>query len=122
MLIYDIGDILAIVAFIIVILSVCLMIVSFVILKFSIGFSIQDDFREIGVMKAIGIRNLKIRTLYLTKYTALAAAGAVIGLIISYPFGKMLLKSVSEGMVLGQFQSQTGIEVTPRLGSGGKVV
>ena len=90
-----------IVAFIIVILSVCLMIVSFVILKFSIGFSIQDDFREIGVMKAIGIRNLKIRTLYLTKYTALAAAGAVIGLIISYPFGKMLLKSVSEGMVLG---------------------
>ena len=90
-----------IVAFIIVILSVCLMIVSFVILKFSIGFSIQDDFREIGVMKAIGIRNLKIRTLYLTKYTALAATGAVIGLIISYPFGKMLLKSVSEGMVLG---------------------
>lgn len=90
-----------IVAFIIVILSVCLMIVSFVILKFSIGFSIQDDFREIGVMKAIGIRNLKIRTLYLTKYTVLAATGAVIGLIISYPFGKMLLKSVSEGMVLG---------------------
>ena len=90
-----------IVAFIIVILSICLIIVSFVILKFSIGFTIQDDFREIGVMKAIGIRNLKIRTLYLTKYTALAIVGTVIGLFISYPFGKMLLKSVSEGMVLG---------------------
>ena len=90
-----------IVAFIVVILSICLIIVSFVILKFSIGFTIQDDFREIGVMKAIGIRNFKIRTLYLVKYTALALVGAVIGLIISYPFGKMLLKSVSEGMVLG---------------------
>ena len=90
-----------IIAFIIVILSICLIIVSFVILKFSIGFTIQDDFREIGVMKAIGIRNFKIRTLYLVKYTALALVGTVIGLFVSYPFGKMLIKSVSEGMVLG---------------------
>ena len=67
-----------IVAFIVVILSICLIIVSFVILKFSIGFTIQDDFREIGVMKAIGIRNLKIRTLYLVKYTALALIGSVL--------------------------------------------
>ena len=89
------------VAFIIVILSICLIIVSFVILKFSIGFTIQDDFREIGVMKAIGIRNFKIRTLYLVKYIAMSLLGAVIGLLISYPFGEFLMKSVSENMVLG---------------------
>lgn len=88
-------------AFIVVILSVCLIIVSFVILRFSIGFTIQDDFREIGVMKAIGIRNFKIRTLYMVKYFALAVVGAVIGLVISYPFGELLIKSVSEGMLLG---------------------
>ena len=89
------------VAFIIVILSICLIIVSFVILKFSIGFTIQDDFREIGVMKAIGIRNFKIRTLYLVKYVAMALLGALIGFFISFPFGELLLKSVSENMVLG---------------------
>ena len=89
------------VAFIIVILSICLIIVSFVILKFSIGFTIQDDFREIGVMKAIGIRNFKIRTLYLVKYVAMALMGALIGFFISFPFGELLLKSVSENMVLG---------------------
>ena len=88
-------------AFIVVILSVCLIIVSFVILRFSIGFTIQDDFREIGVMKAIGIRNFKIRTLYMVKYFALAVVGAVIGLVASYPFGELLIKSVSEGMLLG---------------------
>ena len=88
-------------AFIVVILSVCLIIVSFVILRFSIGFTIQDDFREIGVMKAIGIRNFKIRSLYLVKYFSIAVVGAVIGLVISYPFGELLMKSASEGMLLG---------------------
>ena len=89
------------VAFIIVILSICLIIVSFVILKFSIGFTIQDDFREIGVMKAIGIRNFKIRSLYLVKYSALTLIGTLIGCIISFPFGKMLMDSVTENLMLG---------------------
>lgn len=90
-----------IIAFVIVILSICLIIVSFVILKFSIGFTIQDDYREIGVMKAIGIRNRKIRSLYMVKYIAIAAVGALVGLFISFPFGNMLMKSVTENMVLG---------------------
>ena len=40
------------VAFIALILSVCLIIVSFVVLRFSIGFTIAEEYREIGVMKA----------------------------------------------------------------------
>ena len=49
-----------IIAFIVLILSVCLMIVSFVVLKFSITFTISGEYREIGVMKAIGLSNGKI--------------------------------------------------------------
>lgn len=94
------------VAFIIVILSVCLIIVSFVILKFSIGFTIQDDYREIGVMKAIGIRNFRIRRLYLVKYLAISLLGTVIGCLISFPFGNMLIKSVSKSMMLGNNYGQ----------------
>ena len=90
-----------IVAFVVMILSICLVIISFVILKFSIGFTIQDDFREIGVMKAIGIRNRKIRSLYLTKYMIIALVGAIVGCIISYPFADMLMESVTENMLLG---------------------
>jgi len=90
-----------IVAFVVVILSICLMIVSFLVLRFAINFSISEDFREIGVMKAIGITNRKIRTLYLTKYAVIAVAGSVIGSVLSIPFGKALLYSVSRDMVLG---------------------
>lgn len=90
-----------IVAFVMLILSICLIIVSFVVLKFSITFTITEEFREIGVMKAIGLSNRKIRSLYITKYLAMAILGAMIGFFASIPYGKMLLDSVSEKMVLG---------------------
>lgn len=70
-----------IVAFTMLILSICLIIVSFVVLKFSITFTISEEFREIGVMKAIGISNFKIRSLYLTKYLMLAVIGAFVGFL-----------------------------------------
>lgn len=48
-------------ALILLIVSICLMIVSMVILRFTINFTMSEEFREIGVMKAIGITNGRIR-------------------------------------------------------------
>ncbi|MBP3922738.1 MAG: ABC transporter permease [Ruminiclostridium sp.] len=90
-----------IVAFVVLVLSICLIIVSFVVLRFSIGFTIAEEYREIGVMKAIGIRNHKIRGLYIVKYLLMALVGGVIGFFASIPFGNLLMASVSENMVLG---------------------
>lgn len=89
-----------IVAMIVLVLSACLCIVSFVLLKFVITFTINEEFREIGVMKAIGIHNFKIRSIYLTKYFVMSVVGGVIGLFMGIPFGNMLIASVSEKMVL----------------------
>ena len=66
------------------------------VLRFTISFTLSEEFREIGVMKAIGIRNIKIRGLYLTKYFAISVVGAAIGLVFSYPFGKMLAFCIYE--------------------------
>ena len=85
------------VAAIILVVSAGLLIVSFVVLRFTIA----EEFREIGVMKAIGLNNSSIRMLYLVKYLGITLAGAVIGYFGSVPFGNLLLKSVSENMVLG---------------------
>lgn len=90
-----------IVAMVVLVLSICLIIVSFVILRFVIAFTIQGEYREIGVMKAIGIKNSRIRRLYIVKYCAMAFVGGVTGFALSIPFGNMLIASVSAKMVLG---------------------
>ena len=92
-----------IVACIVLVLSICLIIVALLILKFTITFTISEEFREIGVMKAIGIKNQKIRNLYIVKYIMLSIIGAVIGYFISIPFGKLLIGSVTDNMVLGNY-------------------
>ena len=80
--------------------SLILIIISFAVLRFTIAFTLSEEFREIGVMKAIGIRNIKIRGLYLTKYFAISVVGAALGLILSYPFGKMLIIYSSESIII----------------------
>ncbi len=84
----------------ILVVSLILIIISFVVLRFTIAFTLSEEFREIGVMKAIGIRNIKIRGLYLTKYFAISVVGAALGLILSYPFGKMLISYSSESIII----------------------
>lgn len=89
------------VAMMILVLSVVLCIVSFILLKFVITFTINEEFREIGVMKAIGIKNRKIRGLYIIKYMAISVVGGILGFLAGIPFGNMLIKSVSKKMLLG---------------------
>ena len=89
-----------IIAGVLLIVSVFLIIVSFVVLKHTIGFTIAEEFREIGVMKAIGVKNSSIRTLYLIKYFAITVVGSALGFALSIPFSDMLLKSVSTSMYL----------------------
>lgn len=85
---------------ILLVVSLILIAVAFVILRFTIAFTLSREFREIGVMKAIGIRNRKIRGLYLAKYTALSVIGTIIGLALSFPFGKMLMSVSSKSIII----------------------
>ncbi|MBQ8960251.1 MAG: ABC transporter permease [Ruminococcus sp.] len=93
------------VAGILLIASVGLLIVSFVVMSFAISFTIAEDMHEIGVMKAVGLKNSSIRGLYLVKYLCISVVGAAIGFALSLPFSRMLLSSVSRNMVLGSDSS-----------------
>lgn len=84
------------------IVSICLIIISLVLLKFTIGFTISEEYREIGVMKAIGIKNGRIRTLYMVKYLAMAIVGAVVGFVAGIPFGNMMIDRSSQNIIIGE--------------------
>jgi len=61
-----------IIAAVLVAVSICLVLISVVMLRFTIIFTVNEDYKEIGIMKALGIKDKAIRRLYLSKYFAIA--------------------------------------------------
>ena len=85
---------------ILLVVSVIFIAIAFVVLRFTITFTLSEEFREIGVMKAIGIPNFKIRGLYLVKYAAISVVGAAVGLALSFPFGQLLINATSTSIIM----------------------
>lgn len=88
------------IASILMIVSICLILIALVVLRFTIGFTIQEDFREIGIMKAIGMRNKGIKGLYVVKYFAISVVGTLVGVIFSVPFGNLLMKNIQDNVAM----------------------
>lgn len=96
---------------ILIIVSICLILIAFLILRFTIIFTLQEDYKEIGIMKAIGIRDRDIRGIYLVKYLVIAVTGALMGLIFSFPFGQFLMKQVIANIVIVQKNDERIINI-----------
>lgn len=86
---------------VLLVVSIILIAIAFVVLRFTISVTLSEEFREIGVMKAIGIGNFRIRGLYLVKYMGLSVIGATIGFALSFPFGEMLMSVSSQSIIVG---------------------
>lgn len=99
------------VAVILIVVSICLILLAFLVLRFAIAFTIQEDYREIGIMKAIGVRNRGVRGLYLIKYLVLTVSGAVIGCLFSFPFGKMILERCIVNIVVERAEQKLWVNI-----------
>ncbi len=73
------------VAAVLIVLSLLLIGIAILCLRFTILASIEEDYREIGVMKAIGMDRRHIRRIYTAKYAALGVIASVIGYAFSFP-------------------------------------
>lgn len=87
-----------IMAAVILLISALVTGIAFLCIRFTLLAKIEDDYREIGVMKAIGLRVADIKSIYLTKYTALAAAGSLLGFALSFLFQGALLENIRLSM------------------------
>lgn len=70
---------------VILLISLLVIIIALLCIRFTLQAKIEDDYREIGVMKAIGMRVTDIRNLYLAIYAAMAVTGGALGFLLSLP-------------------------------------
>ncbi len=89
------------------IISICLIAVSVLMLRFTIIFTVNENYKEIGIMKAIGLKDRAIRMLYVSKYFVLSCVGAIAGFGASIYVARFLLNKVSLNLVV----SDNGVKV-----------
>lgn len=70
---------------VILLISLLVIIIALLCIRFTLLAKIEEDYREIGVMKAVGMRVSDIRSLYLAIYAAMAAMGGILGFLLSLP-------------------------------------
>jgi putative ABC transport system permease protein len=79
---------------VILLVSALVVAVAFLCIRFTLLAKIEEDYREIGVLKAIGLRVSDIKKIYLAKYAAIAATGSIFGFALSFAFRGMLLENI----------------------------
>ncbi len=79
---------------VILLVSALVVAISFMCIRFTLLAKIEDDYREIGVMKAIGLRVPDIKKIYLAKYAAVGLAGCILGAALAFVFRNMLLENI----------------------------
>ncbi|MDA1879949.1 ABC transporter permease [Bacillus cereus group sp. BY10-2LC] len=84
-----------IIAAVLIIISALLMLIAMLCIRFTIITSMEEDYREIGVMKAIGIHNKDIQKLYITKYVVISAGGCICGYILSLFVTKIFTSNIT---------------------------
>lgn len=100
---------------VILLISVLVIAIAFMCIRFTLLAKIEEDYREIGVLKAIGLRVSDIKKIYLAKYAAITALGSILGFALSFVFRGMLLENIrlymgeSENSSLAMFFGVIGV-------------
>lgn len=74
----------AAVSMVIILISILLIIIASLCIRLTFLATIDEDLREIGVMKAIGILKKDIRKVYLNKYRVMSVAAGILGYLLSF--------------------------------------
>ncbi len=83
------------IAAVVIVLSLLLMLIAILCLRFTILATVEEDYREIGVMKAIGFGCRVIRRIYMIKYIALGGFAAAAGYLVSLVVGSRLSANIT---------------------------
>lgn len=79
---------------VLMLISILVIAVTFLCIRLTLLAKIEEDYKEIGVLKAVGIRVADIKKLYLVKYGVLAMGASFIGFLASLILQKPLLANI----------------------------
>ncbi len=82
--------------FVFLVVSILLIIISFICVKFTLLAALEEEISEVGSMKAIGLSFKDIRSIYLNKYKALACIGALLGFVLAILINKLFTNHIND--------------------------
>ncbi|MGM0123752.1 hypothetical protein IGI37_001126 [Enterococcus sp. AZ194] len=100
---------------IITLISLLLLVIASLCLRFTILTAIEEDYREIGIMKAIGISNKNTKKMYLTKYILITSVACLTGYIFSLAVTNLFTQSMA--VYIGTAPKTVSSYLLPLLGS-----
>lgn len=89
---------------VLVLIGILVIIVAFLCIRFTLLAKIEEDYKEIGVLKAVGMRVSQIKKLYLAKYGAIAGAACALGFLASLPLQTPFMQNIR--LYMGKSGSQ----------------
>lgn len=84
----------------IILISVFLIAIIFMTIRFTMIADLKSEEKEIGMMKAIGVDSLRFRWLFAAKYIAFAIVGGMIGIAAGLPVAGMLINMFGPDCIL----------------------
>ncbi|OAX47861.1 ABC transporter permease YtrF [Paenibacillus sp. AD87] len=83
-----------VVAAVVILVSLILIVIAVLCIRFTMLATIEEDYREISVMKAIGISENDIKKLYLSKYVVMAGLGSIAGFLASLWVNRLFMSNM----------------------------
>ncbi|PYY25819.1 ABC transporter permease [Paenibacillus illinoisensis] len=83
-----------VIAAVIILVSLVLILIAMLCIRFTMLATIEEDYREISVMKAIGIAEKNIKKLYLMKYVFMAGLASLLGYVASLVVNRLFVSNI----------------------------
>lgn len=82
------------VAAVLIMISILLNIIALLCLRFIIILTIEEDYKDIGVMKAVGINKKDVKKIYLSKYIFISFTAALAGYLLSIFISRVFSQNI----------------------------
>ncbi len=83
------------IAAVIILIGLLLNAVALLCLRFIILLTLEEDYKDIGVMKAIGVRSFDVKKIYISKYLTMAFTASVLGYLLSLFLNRIFMKNIT---------------------------